>query len=124
MTYVYIALGAIAGALCRYHAVRTIQAQFNHAFPWATWIVNLSGSFLLGILGGVLRNHPTWPTGTIQSILGVGFCGTYTTFSAFIFETIQLWRHGNWRACVVNICSQPLLGLLLAWLGLLLGEHL
>lgn len=121
MTYLLLAVGAIVGALCRYHAVRVIQAWQGGTFPLGTFLVNLSGSLLLGLIGGLVATHPSWPITSIQAVAGVGFCATYTTFSSFIFETTQLWRQGNRRAALMNLCGQPVLGLLCAWIGLMVG---
>lgn len=124
MTYLLLALGAIVGALSRFHAVRLIQGWWGGAFPLGTFLVNLSGSMLLGLIGGLVATHPNWPLSSIQAIAGIGFCATYTTFSSFIFETVQLWRRGSRRAALANLCGQPALGLLCAWLGLVVGTWL
>ncbi|MFV9505848.1 MAG: fluoride efflux transporter FluC [Oscillochloridaceae bacterium umkhey_bin13] len=121
MNYLLLSLGAILGVLSRYHAVRLIQAWRGSQFPFGTFVVNLSGSFLLGLLGGLLASHPAWPLGSLQALFGIGFCATYTTFSSFIFETTQLWRQGDRRAALLNLGGQPILGLLCAWVGLLIG---
>ncbi|NCC36742.1 MAG: fluoride efflux transporter CrcB, partial [Chloroflexia bacterium] len=84
-------------------------------------VVNLSGSLLLGMLAGLIATHPAWPISSLQSLAGVGFCATYTTFSSFIFETVQLWRQGNQRSALLNLCGQPILGFACAWFGIFLG---
>lgn len=124
MSYLMLAVGAIAGALCRYHVVRLVQSRLGGAFPLGTFLVNLSGSLLLGLIGGLVATHPAWPVTAIQTVAGAGFCATYTTFSSFAFESIQLWRHGSRRAAVLNLWGQPVLGLLCAWLGLLVGTQM
>ena len=120
MTVVLLALGGVAGALCRYHGVRLVHRHYRGPFPLGTLMVNLSGCFALGLLLGLLVRQPQWPTAELALILGTGFCGAYTTFSSFAFETMQLWRHGQRRAALANGLAQPLLGVALAWLGLLL----
>ncbi len=124
MTYLCLAIGAILGALCRYHVVRLIAARQGDTFPLGTFLVNSSGSLLLGLLAGLVATHPGWPITAIQVIAGSGFCATYTTFSSFIFETIRLWRQGSRYAALTNLCGQPVLGLLCAWLGIMLGTAL
>jgi fluoride exporter len=120
-SFLLLALGAIGGALCRFHAVRYIQSLSRGSFPLGTLLVNLSGSLLLGLLGGLIASHPAWPGDSIRALAGAGFCATYTTFSSFIFETTQLWRQGARRAALLNLCGQPVLGTLCAWLGLVIG---
>ncbi|MBP1467013.1 fluoride efflux transporter CrcB [Candidatus Chloroploca sp. M-50] len=122
MSYLLLGLGAIVGALSRYHLVRAMQARYGSTFPVGTFVVNLSGSLLLGILAGLIATHPDWPIRSLQALAGVGFCATYTTFSSFIFETVQLWRQGNQRSAIFNLCGQPILGFGFAWLGIFLGS--
>jgi fluoride exporter len=124
MIYLLLALGAICGALCRYHAVRIVQTRVGGGFPLGTFLVNISGSLLLGLITGLVIAHPDWPVTSINAVAGFGFCATYTTFSSFIFETHQLWRRGDWRAALVNLGGQPMLGILAAWVGLLIGSVL
>ncbi|HMQ32492.1 MAG TPA: fluoride efflux transporter CrcB [Chloroflexaceae bacterium] len=124
MTLILLAVGAVAGAIARYHAVRLIQSRRGGIFPLGTLLVNLSGSLLLGLVAGLVANHPDWPVDSIQALAGVGFCATYTTFSSFIFETVQLWRRGYRRAALLNVSAQPALGLLCAWAGLAVGSWL
>ncbi len=105
MTYILLALGGIVGALCRYHGVRLIQAHIPIAFPLGTFLVNLSGSFSLGLLGGLAAHHPTWPLASLSLLIGTGFCGAYTTFSTFAFETMQLWQQAQYRSACFNLVS-------------------
>jgi CrcB protein len=120
MSYLLVALGGIAGALCRYHGVRLMQARTS--FPLGTWLINLSGSFLLGLLLGVLSQAPSRLSTELSLLLGTGFCGAYTTFSSFAFETIQLWRQGRSWEAAINLVSQPICGVGAAWLGLRLAS--
>jgi CrcB protein len=124
MIYLLLAVGAISGALCRYHAVRIIQARRGGTFPLGTFLVNLSGSLLLGLISGLVISHPDWPAISIKAVAGFGFCATYTTFSSFIFETNQLWRRGNRRAALANLGGQTVLGALAAWVGMGIGGML
>lgn len=121
MTYLWLIVGGVCGALCRYHAARLIQARTARNFPLGTWVINLSGSFMLGLLLGILQRYPWLPRGVLGPLFGTGFCGAYTTFSSFAFETIQLWRQGQARDALVNALGQPLFGGVCAWLGLWIG---
>jgi CrcB protein len=122
MIYALFALGAITGALCRYHLVRIVQTRQRGIFPVGTLLVNTSGSLLLGLIASLAANDPNWQHTTLQLVAGAGFCATYTTFSSFMFESVQLWRRHYQRVALLNLCAQPLLGLGCAWLGLLVGS--
>jgi CrcB protein len=122
MSFLLLALGGVAGALCRYHGARLVQARTASAFPLGTWLINLSGSLLLGLLVGLLSHAPSRLPTEISLLLGTGFCGAYTTFSAFAFETIQLWRQGRYGQALINLVGQPICGVCAAWLGLSLGS--
>ena len=86
-----------------------------------TLLVNTSGSLLLGLIASLAAHDPSWQHTTLQLVAGAGFCATYTTFSSFMFESVQLWRRHYQRVALLNLCAQPLLGLGCAWLGLLIG---
>lgn len=122
MSYLLLALGGALGALCRYHGGRIIHSRIATTFPLGTFVINLSGSFLLGLLAGLLGRHPGWLVEDFNLLFGIGFCGAYTTFSSFAFETIQLWRQDQHRHAIANLLGQPLLGSCVAWLGLLIGS--
>ena len=111
----------MAGALSRYHGARLVQARLGEAFPWGTFLINLTGSFGLGILAGLLGSHPEGGGKLVSLLLGVGFCGAYTTFSSFAWETLLLWRQGQARQAAANLLGQPILGGLAVWLGLVCG---
>lgn len=121
MNYLFLAIGAIAGAICRYHAVRLIQADLRTTFPVGTFVVNVSGSVLLGLLSGLVARHPDWPITAIQTLAGFGFCATYTTFSSYIFESTRLWQQGARRAACGNVIGQAVLGCLGAWVGMIIA---
>lgn len=87
----FIVAGAI-GAPVRYLVDGFVGDRTEGAFPWGTFLVNVSGSFLLGVLTGLSLYHafPKIP----KVVLGTGFCGAYTTFSTFTFETVRLIEEG------------------------------
>ena len=87
-------------------------------------MINVTGSCLLGLVVGLFLRHPEWPVTRLRLLLATGFCGGYTTFSSFAFESVQLWQQGRRRQSLLNLLGQPLLGLALAWSGLLLGRQL
>ena len=87
----FVVAGA-AGAVARYELDRAVAGRGRGAFPWGTLVVNLTGSLLLGLITGLALHHGLPSPDKI--VLGTGFCGAYTTFSTFTFETVRLLEEG------------------------------
>jgi CrcB protein len=110
VAYVWISVGAVLGANARYLVAVWAAERISAAFPYGTLAINVTGSFLLGLFLGLLAERaPADPT--LRLLLAVGFCGSYTTFSTFSFETIDLLRGGQWAAAGGYIVGSILLGL-------------
>jgi len=114
----FIAAGAF-GAPLRYVVDGYVGDRVAGAFPWGTFIINATGSLLLGVLTGLALYH-AFPA-TPKVILGTGFCGAYTTFSTFTFETVRLVEEGapgeafrNAMGTLVGCAGAAALGLGLA----------
>jgi CrcB protein len=117
--YLVVAVGGFVGAPSRYLLDRAINRRIESDLPWGTFLVNISGSFLLGLLTGLsLSNHLSPLT---NALLGTGFCGAYTTFSTFTFETIRLFEVGQILDATLNAFVSLLVGLLGAGAGLAIG---
>ncbi|MDB5084248.1 MAG: crcB [Bacilli bacterium] len=112
-------LGGILGALSRYQLGRWITSRTASPFPIGTWIINVSGSLLLGLLFE-LHARTALPAGLWQ-LTGVGFCGAYTTFSTFGYETVQLIEQAMYKTALFYAASSALMGILAAWLGLFIA---
>ena len=98
-TYLLIALGGAAGANARFVASTLVASRWGTRLPWWTLLINVTGSFLLGLFLAM----PTLGTGAGRALLATGFCGGYTTFSTFAYETFQLVRDGSWGLALVNV---------------------
>lgn len=114
-----VAAGGFVGAPARYLLDRIITDRLEPVFPWGTWAVNISGSLLLGLLTGLGLNHHL-PV-VLQALLATGFCGAYTTFSTFSFETVRLIQDGQTLAATVNVLASLCVGLVAAGVGLGIG---
>jgi CrcB protein len=119
-----VMLGGALGAYLRYVLGGWIASQTGTIFPWATLIINLTGSFVLGVFVGVRDGdhyamHPAW-----TPLLAIGFLGGYTTFSTFSVETMHLISLRSYLLASANVLGSVALGLLAAGLGLLLGRTL
>lgn len=107
--------GAGVGGVCRFWLGLWVQSRASQAFPWGTFLINVSGSFAIGIALGLLLRlelSPTW-----RLLLVVGFLGGYTTFSTFSHETLDLIREGAWSYALLNAVGSVILGVAGAWIG-------
>jgi fluoride exporter len=116
-----VGLGAAFGAVARYLIDRAVThrraAPFPAApFPSGTWVINISGAFVLGLLAGLAGRHGL-PSSAL-AVAGTGICGGYTTFSTFSVETIRLTEDGRAIIALVNMVSSLAVGLVAAALGL------
>lgn len=110
-----VAAGGFLGAPCRYLLDRAVSERIESDLPWGTFLVNISGAFLLGFLAGIALADHLSPFGT--ALLGTGFCGAYTTFSTFTFETVRLLEDGRILEAGANAAVSVLVGLAAAAAG-------
>jgi CrcB protein len=111
--------GGALGTLARYGVTLAVGRRLGTAFPWATAIVNVSGSLVIGLLAGFLaRWHPH---STPRLLLMVGFLGAYTTFSTFSLDAAALWRDGQMGRALLYQFGSVTLGFAATMLGLALA---
>jgi CrcB protein len=111
----FLAGGAV-GAPSRYLLDGFVQSRTKGTFPWGTFAINASGSLLLGVLTGLALQHGLGAT--TKTVLGTGFCGAFTTFSTFTFETVRLAEEGAARNALASIAANAVVGTLIGGLGL------
>lgn len=113
-----VAVGAALGANLRYGLALWAAKRWGSGFPWGTMIINVSGSLLIGLAIGLAASRlaltPTW-----RLLVVTGFCGGYTTFSTFAYETYELLNAGSILRAVFNATGSMLLGLLAVMAGIL-----
>jgi CrcB protein len=117
-----IAVGGALGALTRYGTDRLIEHRLSGAFPWSTFLINVSGCFLAGLVVAAVvdRHHePSW----VGLGLVTGFLGAYTTYSTFAQETYHLGT-AHLAAAVANVALSVVFGLAAVAAGGLVGRHL
>jgi CrcB protein len=119
---VWIALGAIPGALSRYYLTLICAQRFNGDFPFGTLLINLSGAFGMGFSATVLQKMSTeqWLNGLIT----VGFLGAYTTFSTYALDFANLLKLGNFKRGLLYGLGSPVGGFLAVEMGIALAQHL
>lgn len=116
-----IGLGGFFGTIARY-LIGNVFTHYNKPqFPFATLTVNLLGCFIIGLIYGWFEKQQLDSTDW-KLILTAGFCGGFTTFSAFSMENLQLMRDGQTLMAILYIFSSLLFGLLLTWLGMSLSR--
>ena len=111
-------IAAAIGAPARYLVDGLIQERTDGAFPWGTFVVNVSGSFVLGVITGLGLYHGLGPT--TRTVLGTGGMGAYTTFSTFTFETVRLAEQGAINDAIRNVAASFIVCLVAASAGLAL----
>lgn len=119
MKIVLVLTGGALGSLIRFYASGVAQKYVSNGFPIGTLTVNLIGSFIIGLLWGVLENQSAVQ---LRAFLFVGILGGFTTFSAYSIETLNLFREGNFKLAVLNILLNNLFGILLALAGFMLAK--
>lgn len=121
MKWLNLAIGGVAGTIARYALGGVVYQVFGANFPYGTLIVNLSGCFILGFLT-VLAEEKFLLSPNLRLLLMIGFCGAFTTFSTFIFETNHLIRDGETLKAFANVLASVIVGFFLFRLGILVGE--
>ena len=119
----WISLGAIVGANLRYFVAQQVAKVTSAGFPWGTLVINITGSFVLGFFlvwttERVIAD-PRW-----RLLIAVGFCGGYTTFSSYAYETFVLAEQRQWFPAVINVAGSNLLSLAGVLLGAVLARSL
>jgi CrcB protein len=124
LAYLWVAIGGALGSVSRYWINGVVSDKIGATFPWGTLVINVIGSFVIGILGAVAS-----PEGRLDSqarqftiqFLMIGVCGGYTTFSSFSLQTLNLVRDREWLYAGGNVLLSVVLCLLAVWLGWMLG---
>lgn len=118
MEYLIVGFGGIWGSLARYGLGKFISQKTYKNFPWGTFLINISGAFLLGIVSTLDVNK------TALLLLADGFLGAYTTFSTFMVESFHMFSDNKKKNAVVYIIISLLLGLIGFFLGAMLVKIL
>jgi CrcB protein len=119
----YVGLGSALGGIARFLLSTAIQQRVTTGFPVGTWVINVSGSVALGFLLRYALATPVM-SAEIRAMLTTGFCGGYTTFSTFSYETATLLEDGDYRRATLYILTSVIVALAGMFLGFALAREL
>jgi CrcB protein len=123
LKYLWVGLGGCAGAIARYWLSVVIYDRFGTRFPYGTFVINISGCFIIGLLITYLDARTSLPTAW-RFLLPIGFVGAYTTFSTFEFETYRAATQGHMGVALLNVGLSVVFGYFAVYLGIISGRLL
>ena len=122
-TFWAVAIGAALGGAARYYLASAIQQRVGPTFPWGTLVINVSGSLLLGVLMRYALATPS-VSAELRAFLTTGFCGGYTTFSTYSYETATLLEDGQYGRAGTYALASVVLALVATFAGFVLAREL
>jgi fluoride exporter len=116
--YLWIAVGSALGGVARFALSGFVANQFGATFPWGTFIVNVTGSFVIGFVNTLTGPEGrVFASGTTRQFVMAGLCGGYTTFSSFSLQTLALAHDDEWLRAGGNVVLSVVSCLVAVWLG-------
>lgn len=122
LAYTLVAIGGALGSVARFWLGGLISARFGETFPWNTLVINVTGSFVIGVFAALTLPEISgkYRVYVIQFFM-IGICGGYTTFSSFSLQTLNLLQKRQWLYAGGNALLSVALCMIAVWLGYLLG---
>ena len=117
-----VGIGGFAGSVSRYLLQNAVVNRYVTIFPLGTFAINLIGSFVIGLIFGLAEKYD-WMTQEWRLFLAIGFCGSFTTFSTFAFDNLQLIKDSNYQQLIWYTLLSFILGVALAALGYVIVKN-
>jgi fluoride exporter len=121
--YWMVGLGGFAGSIARFWLGSYITYRMGARFPYGTFVINMSGSFLVGLVVTLLAERTQWSPNLLY-LIPIGFIGAYTTFSAFELEALRGVRNGDLLLSFLYVILSVAVGFIAVWLGVVCGRAL
>ena len=116
-----VGIGGCAGSILRFWLGTYVGGRMGSRFPYGTFVINVTGSFLIGLVVTVLAEKSHWNPNW-RYLIPIGFLGGYTTFSTFEYETFRLIQDGQLLSAVLNVTLSVLVGFAGVWVGVVAGR--
>jgi CrcB protein len=123
MRYLMVGIGGAVGSVLRFWMGSYIGGRFGSRFPYGTFVVNISGAFLIGMVLTLLAEKADWSTNWLY-LVPIGFIGGFTTFSAFEYETFRLFQDGQIMSAALNVALSVIVGFVGVWAGAVAGRSI
>ena len=121
--YLMVGIGGFVGAIARYWLGSYIGGKMGTRFPYGTFVINISGSFLIGLILTLLAERMHWSP-NLRYLIPIGFIGAYTTFSTFEYETLRTVQEGQLWIAFLNISLSVVVGFAAVWAGVVAGRSI
>ncbi len=118
-----VGIGGALGSVLRFWVGSYIGGRFGSRFPYGTFVVNMTGSFLIGVVFAVMAEKTQW-SANWRYLIPIGFIGGYTTFSALEYETFRLFQDGQILTAMLNVALSVIVGFVGVWAGAIAGRSL
>jgi CrcB protein len=120
LKYVVVGIGGFLGAVARYVLGTYIGSRYGVRFPYGTFVINMSGCFLIGLILTLLARTTASPY--LRYLIPIGFIGAYTTFSTFEYETLRAVQDGQAVTGLLNVVLSVIVGYAAVWAGTAIGR--
>ena len=120
LKYLVVGVGGFLGAIARYMVATYIGGRYGTSFPYGTFVINMSGCFLIGFIVTLLAR--TTASQYWRYLIPIGFIGAYTTFSTFEYETLRAIQDGRMTAGLLNVALSVVVGFVAVWAGAVIGR--
>ena len=123
LKYLMVGLGGCLGSVLRFWLGSYIGARLGSRFPYGTFVINVTGSFLVGTVLTILAEKTQWSPNW-RYLIPIGFIGGYTTFSTFEYETLRLLEDGQMVTAMLNVLGSVVVGFAGVWAGVIAGRSI